>query len=58
MNTPTPRTDAAVTLTHAAGHNMVCPNFARTLERELTASEKRVRELKDALRYAATEAKF
>jgi len=37
MNTPTPRTDAAVKLTFAAGHNTVCPNFARTLERELTA---------------------
>jgi len=35
--TPTPRTDAAVKLTFAAGHNTVCPNFARTLERELTA---------------------
>jgi hypothetical protein len=33
---PTPRTDAAVKLTFAAGHNTVCPNFARTLERELT----------------------
>jgi len=32
-----PRTDAAVKLTFAAGHNTVCPNFARTLERELTA---------------------
>ena len=37
MNTPTPRTDAAVKLTFAAGHNTVCPNFARELERELTA---------------------
>jgi len=37
MSTPTPRTDAAVKLTFAAGHNTVCPNFARTLERELTA---------------------
>jgi len=37
MNTPTPRTDAAVKLTFAAGHNTVCPNFARTLERELAA---------------------
>jgi len=37
MNTFTPRTDAAVKLTFAAGHNTVCPNFARTLERELTA---------------------
>jgi len=37
MNTPTPRTDAAVKLTFAAGHNTICPNFARTLERELTA---------------------
>lgn len=36
MNTPTPRTDAAVKLTFAAGHNTVCPNFARELERELT----------------------
>ena len=36
MSTPTPRTDAAVKLTTAAGHNTVCPNFARTLERELT----------------------
>jgi hypothetical protein len=35
--TPTPRTDAAVKLTFAAGHNTVCPNFARELERELTA---------------------
>jgi len=35
--TPTPRTNAAVKLTFAAGHNTVCPNFARTLERELTA---------------------
>ena len=39
MNTiPTPRTDAAVKLTFAAGHNTVCPNFARTLERELHES--------------------
>jgi uncharacterized protein YacL (UPF0231 family) len=37
MTTPTPRTDAAVKLTFAAGHNTVCPNFARGLERELTA---------------------
>ena len=37
MSTPTPRTDAAVKLTFAAGHNTVCPNFAHTLERELTA---------------------
>jgi hypothetical protein len=37
MSTPTPRTDAAVELTFAAGHNTVCPNFARTLERELAA---------------------
>ena len=37
MNTPTPRTDAAVKLTFAAGHNTVCPNFARALERELAA---------------------
>jgi transposase-like protein len=37
MSTPTPRTDAAVKLTFAAGHNTVCPNFARTLETELTA---------------------
>jgi hypothetical protein len=36
MNTPTPRTDAAVKLTFAAGHNTVCPNVARGLERELT----------------------
>jgi len=35
MSAPTPRTDAAVKLTFAAGHNTVCPNFARTLEREL-----------------------
>ena len=38
LNTPTPRTDAAVELTFAAGHNTVCPNFARTLERELDES--------------------
>jgi cellulase/cellobiase CelA1 len=38
MSTPTPRTDAAVKLTFAAGHNTVCPNFARTLERELHES--------------------
>ena len=38
LNTPTPRTDAAVELTFAAGHNTVCPNFARTLERELHES--------------------
>jgi chromosome segregation ATPase len=37
MSTPTPQTDAAVRLTFAAGHNTVCPNFARKLERELTA---------------------
>lgn len=37
---PTPRTDAAVKLTFAAGHNTVCPNFARTLERELTETER------------------
>jgi hypothetical protein len=30
----TPRTDAAVQLSVAAGHNIVCPNFARQLERE------------------------
>jgi len=41
MNTPTPRTDAAVKLTFAAGHNTVCPNFARTLERELTAEREK-----------------
>jgi len=35
--TPTPRTDAAVKLTCGKGHNTVCPNFARELERELTA---------------------
>jgi len=34
MNTPTPETDAAVTLTFAAGHNTVCPNFARKLEHQ------------------------
>jgi len=37
--TPTPRTDAAVKLTFAAGHNTVCPNFARTLESELAAAK-------------------
>jgi len=41
MNTPTPRTDAAVKLTFAAGHNTVCPNFARELERELADQTKR-----------------
>jgi len=30
----TPRTDAAVQLSVAPGHNIVCPNFARQLERE------------------------
>ena len=33
----TPRTDAAVKLTIGSGFNSVCPNFARTLETELTA---------------------
>jgi len=42
MSAPTPRTDAAVTLTFAAGHNTVCPNFARTLERELAAERARL----------------
>lgn len=46
MSTPTPRTDAAVTLTFAAGHNTVCPNFARTLERELAAAQGEVERLK------------
>ena len=45
--TPTPRTDAAVKLTFAAGHNTVCPNFARTLERELTALTAERAELAD-----------
>jgi hypothetical protein len=44
---PTPRTDAAVKLTVAAGHNTVCPNFARTLERELTAEREKVRVLRE-----------
>jgi len=42
LNTPTPRTDAAVKLTCAAGHNTVCLTFARTLERELNAERKKV----------------
>jgi hypothetical protein len=37
MKTPTPRTDAAVKPTFGKGHNTVCPNFARGLERELAA---------------------
>jgi hypothetical protein len=36
----TPRTDAAVQLSVAAGHNIVCPNFARQLERELAEAKK------------------
>jgi len=47
--TPTPRTDAAVKLTFAAGHNTVCPNFARTLERELTALTAERDQLRDQL---------
>ena len=38
MSTPTPRTNAAVTLTIGADFNSVCPNFARTLEIELNAA--------------------
>ena len=38
MSTPTPRTNAAVTLTIGADFNSVCPNFARTLEIELAAA--------------------
>jgi hypothetical protein len=40
----TPRTDAVVTLTFAAGHNTICPNFARQLERELAAAQARIAE--------------
>ena len=48
MSTPTPRTDAAVKLTFAAGRNTVCPNFARELEREIAAEREKVRTLRDA----------
>jgi len=49
MNTPTPRTDAAVKLTFGKGHNTVCPNFARELERELTALTAERDQLRDQL---------
>ena len=52
MNTPTPRTDAAVKLTFAAGHNTVCPNFARELERDLTAITAERDQLRDELERA------
>ena len=38
--TDTPRTDAAFQLSIAPGHNIVCPNFARQLERELAEAKK------------------
>jgi len=56
--TPTPRTDAAVKLTFAAGHNTVCPNFARTLERELTALTAERDQLRDEVERLTKQAVF
>jgi len=45
----TPRTDAAVKLTIGVGFNSVCPNFARTLERELAAATARAEKAEASL---------
>ena len=55
MSTPTPRTDAAVRLTFAAGHNTVCPNFARTLERELAEELERSTHYRDKWQQVTAE---
>ena len=55
MSTDTPRTDAAVTLSFAAGHNTVCPNFARTLERELAIERARLAGVIEIKRFVEAE---
>ena len=51
----TPRTDAAVKLTIGVGFNSVCPNFARTLERELASMTARAEKAEAALDSMTTE---